>query len=907
MLRTTLTHTIIPSTPSRLLIRYVHAQLAQTEAPLEPHSIPSVDPSRFPLYRPDPHSPSLDHVPPRPSRSPRHVEQSVISQSKPSDIRSQRKIKARLSAQLTADLPELDEQALRSFYAALVLTGSEEDGSSVPRIMAPELKRQKRSTDVLTTVEQRLLEMAIGQQGDTSLDNMSESRTQMGLAQRMETGEMISAGSSEVHQRVTQLLGTLSVDADPKTPTSVPLGILSRGEWEVLLQEYVNRHDPSGAERVLQLVESHGMSLKEGYILDIMNIYAKFGRPHEIMRLQEIYVPQDLIVPPISDVLIRAHLQTTPPDYQAAISILKQHETFGSPLSQTSYNFILHHLTSSSPHHQPTSHTRALAWDLFTHMRLTAHPIPTTKIYNTMILACSVSSDPQPERARDLWIEMTEGGIIPQREEYDAIIRALCSTRKDYLEGFDLLRQMLAKHTDATFRPFEDDGELSGRWSNYVPTVNTFTALLEGTKRAGDLMRARWALTEVVKLMRSVEELGHGEREWLGWVNDELLSGVFMTYAAWKPPVSRKMLKEVAQTSENIGPKHDNSKEIRADRGVPQDDLFEVDMMGELYDISSSSEAIASVSTTDDQDNNHMPMTSSDALREAEALFVRLVQDISSSNHDGVFSHVQLGPKLVNSYLSVHLAHSSSLELARNTWEATWSQVSTRPNGWSYLQALERCSRGRMSSEDRDTALSWGEELWKEYIFFANHWDHQAQQQTLHSQYLSHSFSLGPIHDSSTSQSSSDTTQVRRLFLAGLGPRQVEKTWRARIRLLTLSEHLDQALDNLKDFYTLYPPEKITMGYTPVQDMGLAVRATDRTIVAEPDIPPHMLFEDVDVLHQRLVRDERWEEVAWLKWVLKGWEEALKRRRKWRMRGVGEGRKGLVRLEEEVVGNGLSG
>ena len=91
-------------------------------------------------------------------------------------------------------------------------------------------------------------------------------------------------------------------------------------------------------------------------------------------------------------------------------------------------------------------------------MRLKAHPIPTKQLYTTMIRTCGDPRDPQPERARDLWIEMTQEGnkVSPTREEYDAIIRALGSTKKDYLEAFELLRQMLAKHHDATFVPFED-------------------------------------------------------------------------------------------------------------------------------------------------------------------------------------------------------------------------------------------------------------------------------------------------------------------------------------------------------------------------------------------------------------------------------------------------------------------
>jgi hypothetical protein len=50
-----------------------------------------------------------------------------------------------------------------------------------------------------------------------------------------------------------------------------------------------------------------------------------------------------------------------------------------------------------------------------------------------------------------------------------------------------------------------------------------------------------------------------------------------------------------------------------------------------------------------------------------------------------------------------------------------------------------------------------------------------------------------------------------------------------------------------------------------------------------------MLFEDVRVLHQRLVRDEDGRGVGMVKWVTTGYEKALEKRRKWRLKGAGKG------------------
>jgi hypothetical protein len=81
---------------------------------------------------------------------------------------------------------------------------------------------------------------------------------------------------------------------------------------------------------------------------------------------------------------------------------------------------------------------------------------------------------------------------------------------------------------------------------------------------------------------------------------------------------------------------------------------------------------------------------------------------------------------------------------------------------------------------------------------------------------------------------------------------------------------------------------------------------TDPTTVPEADVPPHLLFKDVDVLHQRLVRDERYKEVGTVKWVCQGYEAALAKRRRWRLEGVGrarvrKARSGLGRIGASVA------
>ena len=569
------------------------------------------------------------------------------------------------------------------------------------------------------------------------------------------------------------------------------------------------------------------------------------------------------------DLLIEAHLNHSPPLVYPAVELLSGLASVGSPMPQSSYNILLTHLTTSNP----TSQTRALAWDLLANMRLTAHPTPTRKVYSTMIKACAAPQDPQPERARDLWIEMTDTqSLSPERTEYDAIIRALSSTKKTYLEAFDLLRQMLAKHAEATFVPFDESDQDIERWSRYVPTTDTFCALLEGTKRAGDLNRARWVLNEVVRLQAS--GLGRG---WKG-ADEELMSGVFMTYASWAPVIRRAAVKESGRTSStSTSERHVEGTARDADIGSDLD----VPLRAVDVDLASpTGQGSQLLNEVPRSEQHSAPQTSADALREADALFDQILADsapasLSGNQGPGPFTDVRLTPRLVNSYLSVHLAHSANLRAARNTWEATWTKCAERgveANGWSFMQVLERCSAGDLGAE-RSQAVEWGQEVWSRYLSFA----------TLQGIDLD-SISATPL------SFTRDEGEKKRFYLLGLGPRQLERSYRSIIRLLALSPStpITDSLSLLARFHQLLPPTNILQTYTATPATPFRIRMTDPTATPESDIPPVMLWNDLDVVHQRLAREGRRKDIGWLTWVCKSYEVALRKRRRWRLKKKGE-------------------
>jgi hypothetical protein len=142
---------------------------------------------------------------------------------------------------------------------------------------------------------------------------------------------------------------------------------------------------------------------------------------------------------------------------------------------------------------------------------------------------------------------------------------------------------------------------------------------------------------------------------------------------------------------------------------------------------------------------------------------------------------------------------------------------------------------------------------------------------------------------------------LRQRWLLGLGPRQVEKCWRAIIKTYASTEETDISLALLKEFRRRYPADELAKEYQPFAGYTLESRMVDITKVAEPEVPPHLLFTDVDVLHQRLVRKEDWAGVATLKFITKQYEHGLFKRKSYRTHNVGVSREKKQYKEEKKL------
>lgn len=425
--------------------------------------------------------------------------------------------------------------------------------------------------------------------------------------------------------------------------------------------------------------------------------------------------------------LVDAHLARGDP--HAAVRTLHHFESIHLTLPEHTYTSVLSALLPSSP--TMRQRDKHHAWDLFTHMRLVAYPTPSVESYNTMIRACADPKDPQPELALDLFTQMVaENAQQPLGGTYSVLIKALARVKGYYFHAFRVLRQMLEVHQASLLRV--QDGQGTG----YEPTTGTFNALLEGTKRSGDLGRARWILAEMAKVAAFV---GTQEGAALGMMpNEETLVGVFHTYAAYKPVIARGDVK-VAEASPGKDGEAAGDAEPEHEERAPVEQR-----QVSLMDIGSP-----------DFIPPYQPQTSYEVFSEATQLF-DLVLDNITTRH-GAFSHVRPSARLVNAYLSVALAHAPldrAVKMQLGLWhDLRLVKLGVKPNGWTYLFALERCAAARNKTERKFVGEAL-ETLWVGYIKWFTRQE----------------------------QGKGENEEERYRLDVGLGPREVERCWVAAIR-----------------------------------------------------------------------------------------------------------------------------
>ena len=384
---------------------------------------------------------------------------------------------------------------------------------------------------------------------------------------------------------------------------------------------------------------------------------------------------------------IKAHEKSVPPGTipESALSLLHAYENAGRPAPMTAYSRIIATLfrTSSSLAH-------AQAWDLFSHMRYVAHPQPDALLFTQMIHACALPTPAEPERALDLFTEMTvDRGIPPTAGAYTAAILACArSGSKVYAnEAFRLAKEMLNSHRDARGR------------SAFYPDSHTFAALLESAKRIGDLGRVRWILAEMVEVSRKNPE----SKDVV--VDERIMTHVFHSYAAYKPPFKRSMAPLADQNNK------DTSGALPTTPASPTTEPVESLAVDEVPHEPSFA---------------HLPPQSrSEVIGEVRALFSRISHSSSSSPTRTcppgplpAFPDVCVTPRLLNAYLSVFYAHAS-LETAREVFRTAFAEHGLEKDAVTLVEALERCAGARRGHE-RTFVSSFAEEAWGEWMQLEN-------------------------------------------------------------------------------------------------------------------------------------------------------------------------------------------
>jgi hypothetical protein len=387
---------------------------------------------------------------------------------------------------------------------------------------------------------------------------------------------------------------------------------------------------------------------------------------------------------------IKTHEKSVPPGTvpESALSLLHSYENAGRPPPITAYSRLIAALFRIS-----SSLARAQAWDLFSHMRYVAHPHPDTLLYTQMIQACALPTPVEPERALDLFTEMTvDRRIPPTAGAYTAAILVCArSGSKAYVnEAFRLAKEMLDAHRDARGR------------GAFRPDSHTFGALLEGAKRIGDLGRVRWILAEMVEMTQRDPD----NEDII--VDERIMTHVFHAYAAYKPPFKRWMAPLSTQT------------EGDADTSTPA-------LPTEPVDSSSDDlKPAVPIETSPEPSFTHLPPQSrSEVIGEARALFSRIFRPSPdpTSSPSGPSSlpalpDVHVTPRLLSAYLSVFYAHTP-LEMAHEMFRKVFAEHGLVKDALALVEALERCANARRGSE-RVYVRSFAGDAWQEWTTLEN-------------------------------------------------------------------------------------------------------------------------------------------------------------------------------------------
>ncbi|KAH8079817.1 hypothetical protein BXZ70DRAFT_1012576 [Cristinia sonorae] len=637
-----------------------------------------------------------------------------------------------------------------------------------------------------------------------------------------ETLDSVPSAFKDVITRLEEIVADVGFSG--KQGLTVSPGILTEKEWSALARISALEGNIDAVYHVFDLMKRFAHPVSEGTLTSVVSIYAEKGEVRAVEGLLQGFLTE---APSERqrDLHVKAYLRSSPDDIPTrALSILHEYESRALPAPQKTYTRCIQHLFSAR-----TSVAHAHAWDLFSHMRYAAHPVPDALLYAMMIRACansSFSTGVEPERALDLFHEMTvDKGIPPTSGAYiSAILACACSGRKDYVhEAFRLAKEMLDSHRDAHGH------------SAFAPDARLFKALLEGAKRIGDLGRARWLLAEMVRIAGDAELRHPGSSSSLK-VDEETVMHVFNAYASYRPPFRRSATKILDEPVVEAQETAAGSTEMFSSSSIADEHERKKDLVNRPQKSSLT----------------HLPpQTRAELIAEVRLLMDQIVEQTKSGGGDqqARFKHVRLTPRLLNAYLSVHFTHSS-VETCIELYRTLFENLGVARNAATYVSILEYLSKVR--KDYRPTVKPLADEIWAEWEGVEDAWRR------------------------------GDSNSLR------MNARTVERANTAMIRLLSITGQLDRALAHVKSFVERY---SFTAVRTPAPRHAsrstrivLAaarplVRLTSAVDIPDDTVPPLLTFPELELLHHKLVAAKDSVGIKYLKWVCKSYEGALRVRR----------------------------
>ncbi|KAG2137882.1 uncharacterized protein EDB93DRAFT_1166539 [Suillus bovinus] len=731
-------------------------------------------------------------------------------------------------------------------------------------VSSPVFKPPKSSTSPMSELEGRVLALQTMQVPSDVMEATPESEVALSL--RYTDEELSSMYEDLLEVPLTQKSVEVTKPSEEDIDTPAMIEVRER------IQVYMRDGDLYSAESAVESLKLSGVSPPQ----DIINIVLGYHALHGNVERFEGFMVNILTGKPSEiqrDLHIKSYLRD-PAVFASrafptrAIDLLHKYEASGLHAPMKSYTRIISSLFSVCPSPSPPSISstpdvplgrlaaNSQAWDLFAHMRYVAHPTPDAHLYAVMIRACaSTPSTPEPERALDLWTEMIDAGIVPTIGAYDAVIRA----------SIRFARQMRDRFGGGSSEV--GGGDLQG-----VGGVRTWTALLDGCKRVGDLGRARWILAEAVRA---------------DGLNEEMMQHMFHAYAAYRPPFKRgatRILDDgvVVAPAPAAPPKQDGS--------LASDTDCSSDLPSESAEVPSDCDAVP----TDLSHMNTMPsfshlppQSSGEVIAEARALFQRILQDTNPTSHSsfnvppgplaGKFD-VRLTPRLFNAYMSVYYSHAS-LESARDVFERLFSSfgVGLMGDSRTYVDALEKCALAR--PRERDIAGKWVDELWARWEELERKWVDGATETTVTARLVERAHTaVRRIH--LLNGDVDRAIALIRMFISRYPPTALLPLARN-----PSSAHIDAPSQDIikKRTITLFAKPPILSTRTVLSNSSATPRPLVRltSAIGTPDerVPPLLSFSDVELLHARLVEQGRGKEVGFLKWACKAYEGALRTRR----------------------------